>query len=246
MNTNYDNKLKSLYSSISPGKPIMSSDLVNLGISSDLAVYYVKAGWLERLANGVYLKPQSTLEFKACINVLQKKIKGLHIGGKSALEQYGIRHYLSKSPTTHLYSWDAVKLPDWFASRYNCKLQRKRIFRESHDLLLHVSHFDDKDDNNLVSEPERAVLELLSDVGVSQSLTESEEILEGALNLRPDIITTLLQHCTSVKTVRLFLEIAEKLSLPVYEEIKDQKFPSGSASNWVWRNNDGKTLVLKP
>lgn len=112
MNTISSNKLKSLYSSLSLDRPVTSSDLSSLGVSSDLAVYYVKAGWLERLSNGVYMKPNSHLELHACVNLLQKKISGLHIGGKSALDMYGIRHYLRNSPAIYLYSWDAAKLPE--------------------------------------------------------------------------------------------------------------------------------------
>lgn len=245
MNTKSDNKLKLLYSNLWQGAPISSSGLSDLGISGNLSVYYVRAGWLNRLSNGVYVKPGAELELDACVNMLQKKIKGLHVGGKSALEMYGISHYLSKTPTTHLYSWDTVKLPDWFSSRFNCDLKRRRLFDETHDGLLNVSRFNDEKNGPMTSEPERAALEMLSGVGINQSLTEVEEILEGALGLRADVMSNLLQHCTSVKTVRLFMSVASKLSLPVYEEIKDQKFPVGSSSNWVWRTG-GETLVLKP
>jgi hypothetical protein len=34
-----------------------SQDLAKLGISADLAVHYVGAGWLERLERGVFRRP---------------------------------------------------------------------------------------------------------------------------------------------------------------------------------------------
>jgi hypothetical protein len=110
-----------------------------------------------------------------------------------------------------------------------------------------VSQLKNKENAPLVSEPERAALEMLSEVPNNQSLTEAEEILESAFNLRSDVMATLLKKCRSVKTVRLFLNLASKLSLPVYEELKDQQFPVGSDSPWVYRSSSGgKTLVLKP
>jgi hypothetical protein len=224
---------------------VTSTELHNLNISSDLLVYYVKSGWLTRLANGVYVKPNSSLELNECLSLLQENIKGFHVGGKSALELYGIRHYLRMNPKTQLYSWDTVKLPDWFSDRFNSKLQRKRLFDELPDAMLNVSRFQNKIDAPLVSEPERAALEMLSGVPIDQSLSEAEELLESALGLRADVMSNLLHKCKSVKTVRLFLSLASKLSLPVYDELKDQNFPVGSNNNWVYRN-EGKTFVLKP
>jgi hypothetical protein len=245
MNTNSPNKLKSLYSSLKSNRPVSSAELHKLNISSDLLVYYVKAGWLKRLSNGVYVKPNSDLELNECLSHLQQNIKGLHVGGKSALELYGFKHYLSKRPKTHLYAWDTVKLPEWFSTKFHAELQRKRLFDETPVAMLNVSHFNNKNDTPLVSEPERAVLEMLSGVPISQSITEAEELMESAFSLRADVMSNLLHKCRSVKTVRLFLNLASKLSLPVYEDIKDQRFPVGSNSNWVYRN-EGKTLVLKP
>ena len=47
-------KLNSLYRQWAPGTPLTSEDLAALGISADLAVHYARAGWLSRLARGVY------------------------------------------------------------------------------------------------------------------------------------------------------------------------------------------------
>ena len=56
-----------------------------------------------------------------------------------------------------------------------------------------------------MSAPERAFLELLSEVGVRQPLQEARELAESAYTLRADVIEKLLKRCTSVKTVRLCL-----------------------------------------
>ncbi len=46
----------------------------------------------------------------------------------------------------------------------------------------------------LVSVPERAILELLSDVGRSQGIEEARHLLDGARCLRLDVLDTLLAH----------------------------------------------------
>jgi hypothetical protein len=66
----------------------MSEDLAALGISADLAVHYVRSVWLSRLTRGVYKKPAETLEHPSLI-VLQRRLAGLHVGGKTALDWYG-------------------------------------------------------------------------------------------------------------------------------------------------------------
>lgn len=243
VNTNISNKLK-VISSLAPGFPVSAEQLREFDISRDLLVYYVKAGWLNRLANGVYIKPNTDLDFNASLLLLQKQIDGLHIGGKSALDLYGIRHYVGNTQATHLLAWDAVKLPEWLTQKFKCDFKRKRLFEEKPNEPLYVSSFKNKNNSPLVSEPERAALEMLSEVPNNQSISEAEEILEGAFNLRSDVMSDLLHKCKSVKTVRLFLSLASKLSLPVYDDIKDEKFPIGS-NNWVYSSR-GKTMVLKP
>ena len=55
--TKVASKLKTLYTRLAPGAPLTPEDLSALGISADLAVHYVRAGWLTRLARGVYCRP---------------------------------------------------------------------------------------------------------------------------------------------------------------------------------------------
>lgn len=52
MTTTGASKLNALYTQLPAGTPITSQDLAGLGISADLAVHYVRAGWLKRLMRG--------------------------------------------------------------------------------------------------------------------------------------------------------------------------------------------------
>ena len=245
MATTTRTKLNTLYSRTSSGVPLTSDDLTALGISADLAVHYVRAGWLVRLARGVFSRPNDTLALHPSLVVLQRRIEGLHVGGKSALDWYGVRQYLSQQLLLHLYGWDATRLPDWFTARFPAEYHRKRLFDEKPNAQLHIGPFEKRKGAPMVSSPERALLEVLSDVEVRQSLQEARELAESSYNLRADVLRELLQHCTSVKTVRLCLELGRELSLPWSAKLDPTQLPTGSDRRWVSRSDDG-LLVLKP
>lgn len=244
MTTTKASKLNTLYTQLAPGTPLTSEDLAALGISADLAVYYVRAGWLTRLARGVYCRPNDTLTLHPSLLLLQRRLDGLHVGGKSALEWYGLRQYVSQQPVLHLYGWVAGRLPKWFTERFPAEYHRKRLFDEQPDAWLHAGPFEARKGAPRVSAPERALLELLSEVGVRQSLQEARELVESTYSLRADVLRELLQHCTSVKTVRLCLQLGHEGSLPWVTKLDPATLPTGSDRPWVSRSGDG-LLVLK-
>jgi len=177
--------------------------------------------------------------------VLQQRIAGLHVGGKTALDWYGVRHYVLRRPALHLYGWVTARLPDWFVQSFQSEYHRKRLFTEQPDDMPGVGRFENHDSGPLVSTPERALLELLDEVGVRQPLQEAREIAEGATNLRAAVLMDLLKRCTSVKTVRLCLRLGRELSLPWTGKLDEAALPKGGARPWVSKSKDG-LLVLKP
>lgn len=238
-------KLNTLYTRLAPGTPLSSEDLAALGISADLAVHYVRAGWLERLARGVYCRPNDPPALHPSLVLLQRNFEGLHVGGKSALDWHGIRHFVSQRPVLHLYGWRAGRLPEWFSERFPAEYHRKRLFEERPDALLHVRPFENQKGAPLVSAPERALLEVLSEVGVRQPLQEARELVESTYSLRADVLRDLLKRCTSIKTVRLCLQLGRELSQPWAGKLDPSQLPKGSDRPWVSRSGDG-LLVLKP
>ena len=237
-------KLNALYTRLPPGMPLTSDDLEALGISADLAVHYVRAGWLARLSRGVFCRPNDTLALHPSLILLQRRLKGLHVGGKSALDWYGVRQYVAQQPVLQLYGWAAGRLPEWFTERFPAEYHRKRLFDEQPGALLHAGPFEKRSGAPQVSAPERALLELLSDVGVRQPLQEARELVESAYSLRVDVLRELLQRCTSVKTVRLCLQLGREASLPWAAKLDPATLPTGSDRPWVSRSADG-LLVLK-
>jgi hypothetical protein len=245
MATTSKSKLNALYAQTATGAPLTSEELAALGVSADLAVHYARSGWLVRLARGVYSRPGEALQLYPSLRLLERTIDGFHVGGKTALGWYGVRHYLAQQETLHLYGTKATKLPSWFLERFPAEYHRKRLFQEPPNALLYVAPFDDRADGPRVSMPERAVLELLSEVGVRQPMQEARELMESTYSLRADVLGELLKMCSSVKTVRLCLQLGRELSLPWAKKLNPAELPTGSDRPWVSRSKDG-LLVLKP
>lgn len=63
--------------------------------------------------------------------------------------------------------------------------------------------------------------------------------------VRADVLRELLQRCTSVKTVRLCLQLGRELSLSWAAKLDAAELPTGSDRRWVSRSADG-LLVLEP
>lgn len=177
--------------------------------------------------------------------MLQQQIAGLHVGGKTALDWHGVRHYVLLRPTLRLYGWATARLPDWFVQHFPGEYHRKRLFTEEPEQMPGVGPFENRDSAPLVSTPERALLELLDEVGVRQPLQEVREIAEGTYSLRAEVLMDLLKRCTSVKTVRLCLLLGRELALPWVGKLDEAVLPKGSARSWISKSKDG-LLVLKP
>ena len=221
-----------------------SQELAERGISADLAVHYAKSGWLVRLAHGIYCRPGDSLALYPCLRLLERNILELHVGGQTALDWYGIRHYVSQRPVTRLYGWDAAKLPEWFTKPFPADYHRKRLFKEDPSAPLHAASFERRADAPRVSEPERAILEVLSDVGVRQPRQEARELMQSTHTFRAGVLLDLLRSCVSVKTVRLCLKLGNELRMPWASKLDRAELPLGSARPWVSRSSDG-LLILK-
>jgi hypothetical protein len=215
------------------------------GVSADLAVHYARAGWLKRLARGVYVRSDVPPQRDPSLFLLQGQIPGLHVGGKTALDWHGIRHYVSsQQPELQLYGLKSAKLPKWFTDFFPAQYHRKQLFRSDATRMKHVGPFNGQADGPNVSAPERAFLELLSEVGVRQPLAEARELAESTYSLRAAVLGELLRECTSVKTVRLGLQLGRDLSLPWAKKLDPMRLQAGSDRRWVSQTNEG-LLVLK-
>jgi hypothetical protein len=243
--TNQNSPIKTL-AALPRGGPIDTARLKEVGVSPALASHYVRAGWLTRLGRGMFMFPNDELEVAASLRVLARHVPGLHVGGKTALAWRGIRHNVGPREKLTLWGKDSRPLPTWFSQRFPSRYSARRLFDAKLAVDFGLQTLPEAPDGVLVSVPERALLEMLSDVGTpQQGLEEARNIMEGLRTPRLEVLGTLLLHCPRVKVVRLCVQWAEELNLDWAADARRLAGPRGRG-RWLTRLPDGRTLVLKP
>jgi Transcriptional regulator, AbiEi antitoxin, Type IV TA system/Transcriptional regulator, AbiEi antitoxin N-terminal domain len=243
--TTRPNLIKSLQTAFPRGTPFDHHELANLGVSSALAHHYLKSGWLVRLGRGVFMFPNDTLRREDCLKFLASRVPGFHVGGKTALAWRGVRHNLPVRGPFSLWGEGKTRLPEWFQKLFPSRYTARNPFSKL-PKNLGLQPLPETPDGILVSVPERALLELLSEVGVHQGIEEARNIMEGARSLRPEVLATLLKNCRRVKVARLCVRWAEELNLPWAADAEKAVGNRLGQSRWTARLKDGTTLVLNP
>ncbi len=238
------NPIKAL-ASLPRGAPLDAGALQALGVSSSLATYYVRSGWLTRLGRGVFMFPGDQLDAATSVKFLSQRLPGLHVGGKTALAWRGVRHNVGPRERLLLWGEKVAALPSWFTERFSSRYVSRQLFSLSLPSGFGLQPLPEALGGPDVSVPERAILELLAEVGVEQGMEEIRNIMEGLRSVRVDVLGTLLKHCPRVKVVRLCLNLAEELNLNWAAEIREGVGPRGRG-RWSTKLPDGTTLILKP
>lgn len=241
--------IKRLQTGLPRGAPFDLATLAPLGVSAQLAARYAEGGWLVRLAHGVYAFPNDDFGVYGALKFLQQRVPGLHVGGKSALALQGVRHNLGSRDTLVLWGDARFALPAWFTSRFPARYVHAGLFDWPNETLANktMSTPPGLSEGLRVSASERAVLELLYEVGIKQSLEEARNLFDGVRSPRKDLLGQLLACCTSVKTVRLFLTWARETALVDVDDLL-ARYPlrTGSDKRWMSRLADGTLLSLNP
>jgi hypothetical protein len=268
-----------------------------MGISPQLAAYYARTGWLTRLAHGIYALPGDTLNTPGMLMLLQDRIAGLHLAGRSALV----------APVKGLGGGELVlmgearaELPEWFTMRQPARYTNPRLFDWSlaglspeagaelgrqtvvdgrsagaDGAACASDGVDGASPGIRRSVPERAILELLYDIGTGESLVDAREMVASlrvttaaapapsptpapgahrvpntaatAVTLHIPTLGLLLHCCTSIKAVRLLLTLARQTNLlDVRKLARDHSPRTGSPTRWMRRLPDGTLLSLRP
>ena len=97
------------------------------------------------------------------------------------------------------------------------------------DELLGVETMTIDQHDLLVSSPERALLECLNLPNASSSLLDIYYIMESLTTLRPKLVQSLLEVCTSQKVKRLFLYMAEKAGHSWFKALKLENINLGTS-----------------
>jgi len=241
-----ENLIRALHE-IPRGTPITTSQCERRWkVSRQSVHWYAKAGWLDMLGHGYYIRQGETPTVTGTVAALEDSGFKVHIAGKSALDLKGFSHYLSLgSGKLYLYGQDVRQLPKWLYKFFSVELATKKLFKEDSSKWLFVRPLETKDESSpYVSDPERALLEMLDNVPATQTLEESKEIMESMHSLNPGKVEILLQHCTRVRVKRLFWVLCQELDLPVIKGIDINKIDFGSSSPYILKHGQ-KTMAIK-
>lgn len=207
------------------------------GYSRALLSKYVASGWLTAPARGVYRRPGPPLKWQHVVVSLQLLSSSFfHVGGRTALVQHGLGHYVRMRGAETVFLYGPETLPGWvnnlgmqerFVARNDAMFSELRARRDeqgiAHDLHDRPVEHTQLADFGLreaawgawdwrlwYASDERAMFEVLQDVPARESIHEADVLMQGLVNLRPAQVMTLLLTCTSVKVKRLFLALAER------------------------------------
>ena len=223
MNTGTTGKLQSVLNAVPNGYLVDAKWLTQNGIAYETFRDYVNRGWLARVAQGVFQRPdgkpvtENHIDWRACLLSLQHIMKReLHMGGTTALAEQGYSHYLPLGQTPPLWVYGS-HIPNWLVK---LPLNRKVTTRKPAlfaDKSLGVT--EATTGNNVMtpngwqlftSTPERAILEAIDELPDHESFHNLDMIFEGLTTLRPRLLTELLNSCRKIKTKRLFFVFADK------------------------------------
>jgi hypothetical protein len=204
-----------------------------------------ESGWLTRLGRGVYLLRGDQLNRDAALAWLAAEIPGLHVAGKTALAWRGVRHNLPVKERLVLWGDRPATLPRWFSVAFPSSYQATHLFDGGMASGLGLGQLPAGRPDLPVSGPERAILELLSDVGKKQGLEEARHLVEAARSLRLDVLEQLLHHLKRIKVARLAHALAEDLDLPWKSLARASSERLGGGKRWVAKTRTGERLNLK-
>lgn len=238
--------LQTLQTGVPRGVPFSPETLRALGISTALTWHYAEAGWLERLGRGVFKFPNDELQRDATVKFLAARLPGLHVAGKTALAWRGVRHNLPARERLCIWGAKPARLPEWFTSRFPARYVARKLFGKKLRREFGLQPLPETPDGPLVSVPERALLEMLGDVGVHEGIEEVRNVMEGVRALRPEVLEPLLKNCLLVKAVRLCVQWAEEMDLPWAAAARKASKQTRGRGRWSARLKDGSVLILKP
>lgn len=228
------------------GQPLDTGMLRDLGISPPQATYLVKSGWLQHLSRGAYLLTGDRPSRDGILAFLGRRIPGLHVGGKTALAWFGVRHNIAFRERVTLWGGKPYDFPPWVAEHLLFSYQTTRLFDAGFHNEQGLKPLPNGNPHVLVSVPERALLELASDIGKGQSLEEARNLVVTLRNLRPRVLDEFLSHCLRVKVVRLVRDLGLWSEYPWGQDLQKHVDRISAGKRWSNVTRTGIRLTLKP
>jgi hypothetical protein len=209
--------------------------LISRGVDRRLADKYVKSGWLERLGHGAYQRAGAKVDWPGAVHALQHQLGlAVHPGGITAFELRGYMHDLALGAReVVLFGSPGTTLPVWLKDHAWSRpltLVRTGGFAdcETSTSSLPVGEVELE-----VATLEQAAFEMMYLVPKRQSYEEAFQVMESLTSLRPQVVQQRLEHCTSVKTKRLFMHAAERANQPWLKRLELSTVDFGSGRRTI-------------
>lgn len=210
---------------------LFGSWLSEQGLDARGQYAYMKSGWLDRVSKGVYKIHGTTPKLLATISTYNaQQGKSCVVGAYTALDLRGYSHYVPMGkPTAYLFTDKRNKLPTWLLiGEWDISVKYMTTSFLG-DGLSGVNTMNVEQHELLVSSPERAMLECLNMPDSHSSLLDIYYIMESLTTLRPKLVQSLLETCTSQKVKRLFLYMAEKANHPWFKALRAEDVNIGTS-----------------
>jgi hypothetical protein len=212
--------------------------LNDLGVSSKLANWHVRSGWLEDFGTGAFIQPGSKVNWQGALYALQTQLgMTIHVGGRSSLELQGLSHYvpLGELKKILLISDKPEQIPSWFRNRkWDAVLEYIRM-----SLFMSIppeasTESDCGGFKIVISNAERAIMEQMYLAKQNEDIEYVYQLMEGLTTLRPNIVQNLLENCCSVKVKRLFLWSAETAGHGWFSRLDISKIDLGKGKRQIY------------
>ena len=204
------NKLQKILAKWPNETILLSKKLDELGISRQLQGTYVKSGWIQRIGVGAYKKTEDKENILGAVYAIQK-LQGLsvHIAGYSSLSLQSIEHHITmEEGVLGLIGVPGLNLPAWFKNHWSGKFAFSRSNMFSCELGL--KQLTVGDFSVIVSTPERAFLEVFSQVKTDATFENAAETFFSYLSWDLKLCHQLLIDCKSARAKRMFLFLLDR------------------------------------
>lgn len=215
--------------------------LLDQGLSLHFLDNAVRSKTLTPLAAGVFTLYDQPVDWMGVIASLQRMSdKPFHVGGLTALNLAGLTHFLAVNTDARIKLYSESPLPGWLRripidvhfERYSTL----RLWPESvmkNPGFLRGYNWRDGLPPVAYSCPERALLEVLTEVPITVSFEHADALMQGVSTFSPKKTDALLAACLNVKAKRLFLWLAERHNHPWFKHLTPEKYDLGSGKRVV-------------
>ncbi len=210
-----------------PGDVYFAAWLQEQGYQLSLLAHYRKLGLLFPLSRGVMYRPGSSLSAFTALASSNAQV-GTHyrVAAHSALERFGISHFVSMGKAKTIVATPKGKVPAWMQSDlFETTIVPFSTETFTQPVTTTVQH------NNqplLISAPEQAILECLLLVNEHYSYLDVFYLMEQLTTLRPEVVQTLLENTHNYRVKRMFLYMAEKAAHLWFDDLDLSRIDLGS------------------